>query len=225
MELEEFRTTWREMDQKLSATIAIQRDLQRDIRVDRTKRSLGKFIGLPICELVVGLITALVSGGFLVRNFDHATFFGSFSGTAIFLLGALTVVLSIWQLELIGSLDYSGPVVEIQRKLAKITRIRIKSALWLMALLTPIWFVFPIFALQLLAGYPGYLPLSAKLAEVLKSAWMIGNIAVGFALVAAIYLIVRWKGSKVKWTKVLSEYSLADAAGHLAEIEEFEKNR
>jgi hypothetical protein len=225
MELDEFKTAWQSMDQKLSATMTLQRGLHREIRVDRTRRSLGRFLGLPISELIVGLATALTGGGFLIGNFNQATFAGSVAPTVVFLLGALTVVLSIWQIELITSLDYSGPVVDIQRKLAKITQIRIKSAAWLKALLTPLWAVFPVFVLQLLAGRVGYKALGAKLAELYATPWFTLNILVCATLVVVVSLAVKWKWGNVNWSKVLSETSLKNASEHLEEIAEFEKER
>jgi hypothetical protein len=222
MELDELKIAWNQMDQRLSATMAVQRGLYREIRADRARASLGKFLRLPVFELIVGLIAGLPAGIFLIQNFDQGTFAGSLSPLAVFLLGVVTVVLSVLQIQLIASLDYSGPVVDIQRKLAQITRVRIKSAAWLMALLTPLWLVFPTFVIQLLAGREGYRAFSEKLAEFYSTPWFAINFFAGVILVVAACLAIKWKGSAINWSKVLSEQSLQEAAAHLTEIEEFE---
>lgn len=220
MELDELKSAWQEMDQRVGATMAIQLDLNRELRVDRTQRSLRKFSGLPIFELITGLFSAVIAGGFLADNLGHATFLGSLAGLVIFLLGVFTVAISVWQLAMIGSIDYSAPVVEIQRTLLKITQLRIRSATWLLALLVPIWTVFPIFALQLVGKY--------ELYKIFSPAWVAGNAVFGMVLVIAIMQIAKrggkWFGG-TSWTKLLTEESLAQAAAHLAEIERFEQDR
>jgi hypothetical protein len=92
-------------------------------------------------------------------------------------------------------------------------------------LLTPLWAVFPVFVLQLLAGHLGYRQLSSKLAELYATPWFSLNFLVCTTLVVAVSLAVKWKWGNVNWSKVLSETSLQKASEHLEEIAEFEKER
>src|SRR5258708_7163334 len=125
MELDELKPAWRELDHRIDAGVALNRRLLAEFKLDKTQSALRRWLALPLFELLSGVVTALLLGSFLAEHIHEAKF-----AAPALVLHALTVfyiAISVWQLAVVGGIDYSSPVVAIQRKLAQVRAVRVRT--------------------------------------------------------------------------------------------------
>jgi hypothetical protein len=217
MELEELRGAWMTLNTRVSELEAAQ----RKAALTEAQRTSRRLMREPIFELVCALLSTLWAGSVLGSNWAKvlAAPGGALPALIVLIWSVSTVVLSIWQLNSISLLDYSGPVVETQRRIAALRSLRVRSTqFWMLAGL-PLWLVFPLFALQSLGAY--------EIVQRLDAGWMIGNVVVGIVMAAGLVFAARRMGAHSRfWQKVndtLAGTDIVRAQAMLAQVERFER--
>jgi len=124
--------------------------------------------------------------------------------------------LGVRQLVIISELDYSGPVLDAQRRIGTLRSIRVRSTKLVILLGIPLWLIFPIFLGQALIGF--------ELVLKMNAAWILANVAVGLGIAGAIMLGAKLWGKLPFFqslTEILAGTEISKAQKLLAEVEAF----
>ncbi len=139
---------------------------------------------------------------------------------ALHVVAVLLMASTVAQLAMLRSVDYSGPVLAIQRTLAKLTALRIRTTKWLLLLAPLLWTPLAIVVAQGVFGLDVYRWFGLR--------WVAANL--GFGLVVVPLLIWAARRYRDRWQQFWIIESLADdlagrslsmAKGYLGEIARF----
>lgn len=119
-ELDDFKAAWRQLDQRLARHEALLLDGHRQRRLDTLRASLrplrwGQRLQIPFGVAVVVLSIASWRSQWDMVNVRVAAMVMQAYGVALIATGAYT-------LALIDRIDYGAPVLDIQRRLARVQR-------------------------------------------------------------------------------------------------------
>lgn len=178
MELDELKSLWQQTDRRLQAmepTLYLQQRLARTGALDRL-RSKIRFTQLVLWyEVAFGVVVALLAGSYLADHWREIRF--AAPAAALHLGAILTLGTAVWQLVALGQIDYGGPVLDIQRRLAQLRVVRARGNRWLLLSAPLLW------ALLLVVVPHGLIGLDVYRAFGVP--WVGGNLFFGLAVLAA----------------------------------------
>lgn len=215
MELDEMKAAWKTLDQRLDTQAALNLHMFKEGKLDRLRRGLRPLVWGQAIQIVIGALIALWGGGFWVdhREVPHLLIAGLLvhaSGISMIALGALMEAL-------IARIDYSAPILTIQRQLAQLRKVYVRGG---MAIGLPWWLLWMPF-LMVLAGYAG-----VDGYRHAPSVIWIGTV-VGIAGLFATWLFIRWANKYPKLAKRLDDSAagggINKAQAYLDEIARFEQ--
>lgn len=198
MELDDFKPAWNLMQQRLDATHTLVIQALTESRLARV-RSLLRMHGIfAALELILGILACAVLGYFLFQHVDEVRF--AVPGIVLWAGAVLTTIESVRQLDLLGRIDFAGPVLEIQRQIAEFRASRVRIAFLVLIASPLIWVPMAIVGAKGLIGVDLY--------RTFGAAWIITNLVLGvLVLVGGIWASRRWQ-SRLADTPVLGR--LAD---------------
>lgn len=214
MELDDLKLAWQTLDRRLDLQNALSLHQFKQDRLDKARSRLRRLYWGKIVQILFG--DALIYFGILCaihyRGLPHLL------ACSLFMLayGLLTVIFGGVTLGKIAHIDYTAPVVEIQKRVGTLHRL---YALASMCLGLPWWFLWiAIFALEMKAnvGVDLFITLPAFI-------WI--SAAIGVAGFVATLWYLRWRNARSTGTPDDSDSprSLREAKGELDEIERFEQ--
>jgi hypothetical protein len=222
MDLDDLKTAWRELDRRLDTSLALERRLLREVKLDRTRSALRPLAGLLLFEVACGVAAALLLGSFLANHIAEARF--AVPAAVLHVTAVFTIAIGVRQLVLLRGVDYSAPVVTIQHQLAALRMSRVRTTRWLLLLSPLLWTPLAIVAAQGLFGLDVY--------RESGPAWVAWNLAVGLAFIPLAVWIARLvsrRAAGAPWVQRLADSlagrSLATARGLLEEVARFEDER
>lgn len=224
MELDEMKQAWQELNARIERSDALAMQVREELKLDKTRSALRRWLWLPAIEFGFGLATLWIAGFFLARNFTlvGSAPAGAIPSLLVLILAVATVVISIRQFALVGGIDYSAPVVAIQRRLSAARALRIRMTQCDLLLGLPLWPVIVAFTLQYVGGYGSY--------RALDSAWLAWNVLFGLALAGVLVAIARRYGERLsrssmvgKLANEIAGHGLSVAMGQLDELARFER--
>jgi serine/threonine-protein kinase len=217
MTLDDLKTAWADLDRKLTFTQAAVHRLHTTHALDRAKSSLRPLAWKLGWELLEGVAAAVLTGVLLANNFAETRF--ALPGVALLALAVGGVAATLRQVVLLRRLDYSAPVVDIQKHLAELRAFRLRAWLGVVFLCPVIWAA-GVVVLPKAVGVDVY--------DGFGWPWVVANFAFGVvflvvAVAAARKLADRFRGSKwlTKLADDLTGRSLARAAEHVRQAAEF----
>lgn len=221
MELDELKTLWQQTDRRLESmapALRLQERLARAGALDRA-RSKNRFTRVVLWyEVAFGAVAALLAGSYLAGNLGELRF--AAPALLLHLAAILTLGLAVWQLVELSRIDYGGPVVSIQRRLARLGVVRARGNRWLLLASPLLWAALVVVVPHGLVGLDVY--------RAFGIAWVGGNFLVGLAVLAAGLWASRstrlraarlWRGLGDD----LTGRRLAAASGALDDLAEFER--
>lgn len=220
MELENLKEAWTTTNIRLDA-------LQQVVVSDRTTMAGNLLRREPIIELVVAIFAAIWSGGFIADNLAGLLLapLMAIPGCLIYALSVFTIVISARQLVAISKLDYSNPIIETQKAIAGLRKLRVRSTQFMLLIALPLWLVFPIFALQSVVGFD----IGQRAGDKLFAAvgpWFLANFVFGVVVSAGFILAARKFGETspflTKFNDVLAGDEILRAERILSEVRSFE---
>jgi hypothetical protein len=228
MNIDEIKNIWAEHDRKLDRLIQVNVSAMRELRVTRTRSSLQRLaVGIAI-ELAIAAIAILWLGNFIAGH----------PGEPAFLVPALLVDLAsvafaascIRQLAAIGGLEYSRPVVDVQRALERLRILRIRTTKWSFVAGCLLWAPLLVVFARGAAGIDLYrIAAIAGASDPNVPAWIIANMAFGLALALIVVWISKRFGSRLSASPLLKGLlddiagrSLTDALQSLDALAQFE---
>jgi hypothetical protein len=218
MELDELKSAWQFLDRKLSRESAINLALYRDQKLDQVRFSLQPLRREQVVQLLAG-IGIVVFAGFLWSAKPTAISI-ILAGVAVQLYGIACIISAGVVLSGIRNVDYSGSVLQIQNRLA-----RVRRAYFLAGIVAglPWWFIWLPF-LMVLAHFGG-VNLYANAPSVIWSGLGVG--AVGLLASWWLYSYSR-DGSRPRLNRwvddAMTGRSLRRAQAQLEEVRRFEQD-
>lgn len=220
MDLQDLKDRWAEYDRKLDTSLRLNTRILREVNLSRVDSSLKRLSRLIIFELLASLGVAVALGMFIASHIQETRFL--VPAAALDLCALALVIASIRQLAALHGLDYSAPVVAIQKQLEALRIERIRATKWTLLLSPLLWTPLMIVAIEAMFGVDVYL--------FLDGAWLAANLLFGLAFIplmlwAARHFATRWKGSPLLQSLMddLAGRSLVVATGFLSELSRFEE--
>jgi hypothetical protein len=151
MELDELKQAWNTLDRRLQQGEALGARVLRESRLDRMQRGLRPLVVGQSAQLAAGVGLMLLFAPYWVEHRD--TLHLALCGLFLHAYGLLFVLFAARNLYLIGRIDYSAPVLQIQRRIADLRawRVRVESPMFIL-LGCFCWIPFVLVELHQLAG-------------------------------------------------------------------------
>lgn len=220
MELDDLKDRWNEYDRKLDVHLRLNTRVLREFGLNRVDSSLRRLTRVIVFELLMGLVAAVLLGGFIADHLGEMRFLIPAVALDVFVI--YFIGWSIRQWVALSSLDYGTPVVEIQRKLEMLRIDRIRMTKWVFLLSPLLWI--PL----LIVGVEGLLGLDAY--AILDTAWLVSNFVFGLAVIAVAVWASRRFADRLQDSPLarrvadaLADRSLVEAAGFLGTLSSFER--
>lgn len=149
MELDDFKTAWQALDQRLARDHTLHIRLHRERRLDKARASLRPLFWGQLLQVLLGLaFIGLAAALWMAGPTAWATIA---AGVVVHAYGVLCVVMACMVLGRLDGLDYAAPVLEIQKQLARVRRTYVLSG---MVAGLPWWFLW-VLILMVLVGLMG----------------------------------------------------------------------
>ena len=128
MELDELKQAWQSLDRQLEKQNALNVQLLRENRSGKMKRAFRWAITGQSLQLLLGVFTSLVFAPFWIEHIGtpHLMLYG----LTLHAYGLSMIVFAIRDMAKIAAIDYSAPVLSIQKRLSDLRRLRQQAALW-----------------------------------------------------------------------------------------------
>ena len=218
MELDKLQTMWQALDEKLDRNWQLNLSLIRKANLDKAKR---KMKGLTWVTSLSLAFYALITSYFIrltLYNWSSPYLAGSFLIVAAWSL--FISYTAIRELQLILQVDYSKPILEVQKQLVQV-RLAILRYLRILVWMLPFSFVFVALFFKFLFGI--------DITAEAPLDWILWNIAICIVLFTPLsYWLYRKldpKHADEEWMRKFFQGSgsqVSDAIAFLREIEEFE---
>jgi hypothetical protein len=205
MELHELESAWKTLDARVARQEVELTQLRSQNFAMRTKGKLARASLGQSWQLVVGLAFAVWGGGYW---FDHLGTPHLFAyGLAVHAYGIALLATAIVLLVQLANVDYALPVADVQARLLRLrrTRIRCERVLWIAGAV--MWVPIMMIALRWI-----------RFDAWLVNPWFVlGNLAAGLVLAAGAAFVM-WR--KPAWfAKLAMDGPLADVERQLADLE------
>lgn len=192
MQFDDLERQWRQIDQKLDRSLALETQLLREIMASPARRRVQRqaiwpAINVAFCVGVLGFC-----GNFLHSHQDD---WRLASLASIVVGGALALlVASIRQLIAVAELDWCGPVAAIQASLDRLRLMAIQQFKWVILLSPLMGFSALMVGLAWLVnwGADDRVDILAKM----NGAWVVTNLVFGVLFVPFGYLAAHWLASQ-----------------------------
>lgn len=222
MDLDELKALWKDTDRRLGTmepALRLNLRLAQAGTLDRTRSALRGVRLALWYEVGAGAVVALLAGSYLAGHIGTLRF--ALPAAALQLAAILTLGAAARQLVALQQIDYTGPVLTIQRRLADLGVRRAWSNRWLVLSSPLLWALLVVVVPHGLFGIDAYRALGwrwlgANLAfglVVLGGAAWAGRRAAAGSRCAA---VLRWVGDDVTGRRV------ARASGILDDVAAFE---
>jgi hypothetical protein len=220
MELDEMKTLWAELDRRID--VRIGQRMHKELALGKVRSALRRLAGMPVLELGVDILAVVLFGAFLAEHIHIVRY--AVPAIVLHVAAVLKLASTVYQLAIIGRIDYAAPVVAIQRQLAALRAFRIRTTMWVLLLAPLLWTPLAIVAARALLGLDLY--------RAFGPAWIALNLAFGVAVLALALWIARRHAGALQRSRFLARLaddiagrSLVAATSYLDEIAHFEDER
>ncbi len=216
-ELDDLKSAWQTLNRNPELQHALARRLFNENTMTRFRAGLRPLASGQIIQLVCGAILAGWSANFWTKHFGqpHLLIYG----ISLHAYGLMLLAFAVRDLVLIGRIDYSAPVIALQKQVAALRAWHIRAGLWFAAVGCFIWMPLILVILYLLGA-----DVWDNKPQVII--WFLSNSVVCFGLVCA---VVRWarQPGQSKFARYLHDSWIGRAVNRaqrvLDEIERFER--
>lgn len=120
MELDELKASWQRLDRRVQELSAINRGLMMETILRKARWRLAPLVAVAVAFVVVGIGFAAVFGAFWIAHLDKPPVL--IVGIALQVFGITLIVFGAGRLARLRRIDFTRPVLEIQRSLASLQR-------------------------------------------------------------------------------------------------------
>lgn len=217
MEPDELKQAWQALGRQLERHDALNLQLFRDRKLEKARSSLRPLFWGQVAQILFGILTILIGIAFWSQHRDATHLFCT--GLILHVYGVLTIMTAGITLGKMRDIDYSAPVLSIQKQVASVRRVYVGSSIvvgyswWFM------WIPFAIVVFDLLG------------VDIVTAApeFILISIAVGIAGLLGMWGLHRWTSHSrsgkfgQRYVESLSGGSLRRMQRVLDEIAQFEK--
>lgn len=127
-ELDDLKSAWQTLSRNLERQHALALHQFRETKRARFRSGFRWLVIGQICQIVCGLLLAGFAARFWFNHLGvvHAMIYG----ISLHAYGVMLIIFAGRDLELIHRLDYSAPVLELQKQVAALRKWHVRSALW-----------------------------------------------------------------------------------------------
>lgn len=220
MDIEALQARWQQYDRKLDASIRLNARVVRELSMNHVGSALRRLSRSIAIELLINLGGLIWLGSYAAERLKEPCYLAPAAALALFALW-LNISCAV-QLARLGRIDYSAPVLAIQKQLEALRIHRLGEIKWVLMLAPLLWTPLFIVGLNGLFGLDAY--------ALFGLGWLGANLLFG---VAAIPLL-RWLAQKYsgraantpllqRLLRDLAGQNLSAARDALAQLAEFEK--
>jgi hypothetical protein len=185
MEMHELQQAWQALDDRLGRQALELRALRRARGLDAARARLQRISLGQFAQLAIGLLLVVWAGGYWSERLGQPALLAS--GIALHLYGLALLVAAAMQLVRLLAIDYRAPVVQVQRRLLGLRRLRIHCERVLLLVGAAIWVPvlligFAALGIDLWASRPGVVlaNLAFGLVLALLAAWAMRRFRTAF---------------------------------------------
>jgi len=216
MELDDMKAAWQTLDRRLDTQAALNLHMFKEGKFDRMRRGLRPLVWGQAIQIVVGVLIAVWGGSFW---FDHrAVPHLLIAGLIVHAAGISMIALGALMEALIARIDYSAPVLTIQRQLAQLRKVYVRTMVAVGLPWFVLWVPFTIVALKSVFGPDLYLNAPQMVRD---------NVGFGIVCILGTLAFVRWARGRPPVARRLHDFaagrSIVRAQAHLDEIAIFEQ--
>ncbi len=218
MNFEDLQRQWATLDKKLETSIRLNTEVLRQTKLDTTKSALQRLVVFIWVEVLLTIPVVLVVGSFLANHYNQPAFF--IPGLTLHISAIGLIGSCIYQLVMLRQLDFSAPVLNIQKKLESLRLHRIRATKWTFLLAPFLW-------TPLLIVF--FKSLGVNVYATFDLTWITANLIFGLAVVVGGLWISKRYGHRmghIPWIQKLMNdlagHSLNQALGALTTLAEFE---
>jgi len=215
MELDELKASWQRLDQRVQALTLINRRLTIDTAVRKARWRLAPLVMGAAASALIGAVFAVLSAIYIGDHLDSPP--AMIAGGFLLVMSLAFCVIHVGRLILVQRVDFTRPVLEIQRSLASLQRWEAWSfhAVWVVCCLLP---------LGILTGAA----MAMKGAVIWERApgYLLANILVWVAFGVGPPLLYLWSRRRqgrlaARMDAFLTSHSITSARAAIEEIDEF----
>lgn len=215
-ELDELKIAWNQVSQQLERQNALTLEQLKQTKLAHFRSGLQPLVIGQTLQLVIGAVITVVSAQFWVNHLGAPHLL--ICGLLLQAYGIMFIAFAVRDLILIRQIDYTAPVVLIQKQLAELRAWRIRAAAWYGFTGSVVWLPVMLLALYALgADFWTYHPQ--------KVYWLIATAVVCVAFSYGLVLLARSStscGRSLRNSWIGRSVNRAQLA--LDEIEEFERD-
>ena len=218
MELDDFKSAWQALDRRLELDNRLKLHALHERSTDKARRALRPLFWGQIAQILFAIPFLLFAAALWMRQPAHiATIV---AGVLVHAYGVLTIICAGVVIGQLGKVDYSQPVLDIQKQLLRTRSLYIRSG---MLAGLPWWFLW-VPLLQVLTGL-GHVDLLAKAPTLVWSGY-----AIGIAGLLATLWFHRWarQPERAEFGRKMDDHltggSLRKALAQIEELRQFERD-
>ena len=222
MDLDGLKQKWAEHDRKLDVNIRLTRQLLTTTKLNRAQSALWRLAAFLTLEAAVALAVVVVLGSFIGDQMAAPRFWMPAAMLDLFEIG--TVIVLGQQIRLALQIDYGKPIATIQKQLALLRMLSIRSIQWTLLLAPLLWTPLMIVALKGLLGVDAY--------KILGASYLSACLLLGVAIIPTVLWLSkkfseRMGGSPMiqRLMRSLAGHNLNAASDFLAALSEFEDEK
>jgi hypothetical protein len=221
MELDDWKRAWAAHGAKLERSLRINERLLRELLLRKVRVALAPYAVWRAIEVVIGGLAVMLVMRVLIAHATEPRYLVVVGALAVFAIGMTALCGYL----LVGGLavDYGGPVTAIQRAVERLRLAEYRGVKWALLGGVVLWLPAALVLLELASGVD-------FLARV-NLAWLVANLAVGAAVLAAGLALARRHVERPglgprarRIVDAMSGRALRRASAHLAELAAFERD-
>lgn len=120
MELDELKAAWQSLDRRLQQHDAINLQLFKHTKLEKARSTLRPLLWGQVLQMLLGIGLVVLGVACWTRNTDVPGLLAT--GILVHAFGVITIAAAGITMGLVGNIDYSAPVLKIQRQLARLLR-------------------------------------------------------------------------------------------------------
>lgn len=224
MNLDEMQEQWQHLEQKLDRSLTLETELARRVILQPARRRVSWLALWPAFDVFLCAGALLLLGSLLGNHWSN----WRLSTPAAVIFGCMIALLinSVWQLNLVSEIDWTGPVAAIQLSLGRLRMAKVRQFKWIILLSPLLWICGLMVAIEWLDVFTGG---RARILDKIDPTWIVANYVIGIVFVPAGYFVARMLAARRQnhpwWQSVLDGISgqslklAADDVQHWAELQ------